>query len=262
MAVAVVVAVTGCGKHESVKIAVTGSSTIAPLMAEIAKRYESKHPGVRIDVQTGGSSRGVTDARKGLSPIGMVSRALKDDEKDLKAHTIAKDGICMIVHKDNKVGPLSADQIRGIYKGEITSWSAVGAHDAPITVVQKAEGRSTLELFLSHFKLKNPECKAHVIIGDNEQGVRTVAGNEDGIGYVSVGTAEFSHKSGQPIRCLDLGGVPATIENVKNEKFPMVRPLNLVTKGEVSKEVADLIAFAQSPEVDDLVKAQAFVPLR
>ena len=53
----------GCGQSDATatpeiqRIVVTGSSTVAPLMAEIAKRFEAEHPQVRVDVQTGGSSR-------------------------------------------------------------------------------------------------------------------------------------------------------------------------------------------------------------
>ena len=67
------------------KLVITGASTLAPLIAEIGKRFESLHPTVRIGVQSGGSSRGVTDARQGLADIGMVSRAMKEDERDLSA---------------------------------------------------------------------------------------------------------------------------------------------------------------------------------
>lgn len=36
-------------------ITVTGSSTIAPILNEIARRYEESHPEARIGVQSGGS---------------------------------------------------------------------------------------------------------------------------------------------------------------------------------------------------------------
>ena len=65
------------------KLTVTGSSTIAPIVAEIAKRFEAKHPGVRVDVQTGGSSRGVQDVASGLADIGMASRELKPEEEEI-----------------------------------------------------------------------------------------------------------------------------------------------------------------------------------
>ena len=81
---ALVLATLSLAAHAAdTKIVITGSSTVAPLIAEIGKRFEEKNPGVRVDVQTGGSSRGINDARSGLANIGMASRALKDGEKDL-----------------------------------------------------------------------------------------------------------------------------------------------------------------------------------
>ena len=62
----------------------------------MGKRFEELHPGVRVDVQTGGSSRGVNDTRQGLNDIGMVSRPLKGDESDLHGFAIARDGVSII----------------------------------------------------------------------------------------------------------------------------------------------------------------------
>jgi len=79
------------------RLMLTGSSTIAPLAQEIGKRFEKLNSGVRVDVQTGGSSRGVNDARMKVADIGMASRALKPKESDLTAYTIASDGISIIL---------------------------------------------------------------------------------------------------------------------------------------------------------------------
>lgn len=251
-----------CAPHaEQTTVTITGSSTIAPLMLEIGKRFESTHPGVRIDVQSGGSSRGVSDARQGLAQIGMVSRAGKDDERDLQWVPIALDGIAIILHKENPVSALSSDQIRAIYRKEIKNWSEVGGKDAPITVVNKAEGRSTLELFAGHFKLKPEEIKADVVIGENLQGIKTVAGNPDSIGYVSIGTAEYESKAGTPIKVLGPDGSTATLEGVRNKSYPVSRELNLVLKGTPAGTVKEIVDFAQSPAVRDLVEEQFFVPL-
>lgn len=243
------------------KITITGSSTIAPLAAEIAKRFEEKHPGVRIDVQSGGSSRGITDARSGLADIGMASRALHEAEKDLKGFVIARDGVCVILHRDNPVTTLSDQQVVDIYTGKITDWSAVGGKPGRITVVNKAEGRSTLELFLHYFKLKASDVKPLVVIGDNQQGIKTVSGNPMAIGYVSIGTAEYEAGAGTPIKLLAMKGIAPTVESVKNSTFPLARPLNLVTRTEPTGQVKAFIDFALSPEVHDIVKEQYFVPV-
>jgi phosphate transport system substrate-binding protein len=246
---------------EAQRLTLTGSSTIAPLVNEIARRFESQFPGVRIDVQTGGSSRGINDVRNGVADIGMVSRELKLGEDDLHAHTIALDGIGLIVHTHNPVVSLSRRQIADIFTGNITRWNTVGGDDARITVVNKAEGRSTLELFLVYVQLKNSAIRPHVIIGDNAQGIKTVTGNRHAIGYVSIGAAEYESRRGLPLRLLALDGVAASVDNVRNGNFPLSRPLNLVTVGAPQGLARQFITFAQSAQVHDLIEAQYFVPL-
>ncbi|MEQ1440065.1 phosphate ABC transporter substrate-binding protein [Fontimonas sp. SYSU GA230001] len=243
------------------KLVVTGSSTVAPLAAEIGKRFESLHAGVRVDVQTGGSSRGIADARQGLADIGMASRALKPEEADLHGFAIARDGIAVILNAANPVATLTDAQVVAIYTGRIARWTEVSGNDAPITVVNKAEGRSTLELFLHYFKLESPAVKAHVVIGDNEQGIKTVAGNPDAIGYVSVGAAEYSATHGVPVKLLPMKGIAASIATVKDGSFPLSRPLNLVTKAEPAGLAKAYIDYARSPAVHDLVEKLYFVPL-
>jgi phosphate transport system substrate-binding protein len=245
------------------KLVLTGSSTVAPLVSEIAKRFEAEHSGVRVDVQSGGSGRGITDARQGTVDIGMVSRALKPEEKDLQAFSIARDGVTVILNKNNPVKSLTDKQIVDIYIGKVTNWRSVGGKDGAITVVNKAEGRSTLELFAYYFKLKNTDIKAQVVIGENEQGIKTVAGNPNAIGYVSIGSAEASVQGGAgngvAIKLLPVNGIAATTANVQNGTFPISRPLNLVTKTQPQGLAKEFIDFAESQQVSDIVKKQNFV---
>lgn len=248
-------------KQEIQKLLLTGSSTVAPLVAEIAKRFETLNPNVRVDVQTGGSSRGVNDVKTKLSDIGMASRSLKSNESELFSYSIALDGISIILNKANPVTSLDKQQIIDIYTGKIVNWQQVGGQDASIVVINKAEGRSTLELFLHYFGLQNTEVKPHVIIGDNQQGIKTVAGNPHAIGYVSVGSAEYESGHQVPIKLLPLDGIIASVENVRNQTFPLSRPLNLITKEQPVGIIKDFIAFAGSEQVADLIRAQYFVPV-
>lgn len=242
------------------KLVLTGSSTVAPLLNEIAKRFEKSNPGVRIDVQSGGSSRGINDVRSGISDIGMVSRVLYPSESDLTAHTVALDGLAVIVHKSNPVPTLTNAQIKDIYIGKVTNWKDVGGADLKISVVNKADGRATLEQFLAFFQIKSKEIKAHTIIGENQQGIKTVSGSKGAIGYVSVGAGEFEASQGAAIRLLPMEGVPATVENVQAGKVSLSRPLNLVTKSRPTGLAERFIQYSQSRDVHDLIRAQFFVP--
>jgi phosphate transport system substrate-binding protein len=252
---------TSSVSHKTARLILTGSSTVAPLAAEIGKEFEKEHPGVRVDVQTGGSSRGIADARRGLSDIGMVSRPLHEDEADLFHFTIARDGIAMILHADNPIEWLSRTDVGDIYTGRISNWKALGGKDAPITIVNKAEGRSTLELFTAFLKISNRDIQADVIIGDNTQGIKTVAGNVNAIAYVSVGAARHEAAIGVRIKSISISETVTAIKTSHRKNFLLARPLNLVTKAPPEGIVAAFIDFARSSRMIPLIEEQHFVPV-
>jgi len=205
---------------------------------------------------------GIADVRNGKAPVGMVSRGLHDDEADLRAHTIALDGLGIILHRDNPLRELSSAQVAAIYAGTISDWSEIGGSPGRIVVVHKAEGRATLELFLEHCQLDNAAVRADVIVGDNAQGIKQVAASPQAIGYVSIGAARVSAELGEAIRLPALDGVAADLANVRSGRWPIIRQLNLVTRGPPDPFAAELIAYARSSAVADLCTELAFVPPR
>jgi phosphate transport system substrate-binding protein len=243
------------------ELSITGSSTIAPLMTEIARAYEASHPGIRIDVQAGGSSRGLADVRSQRSQLGMVSRRLKADESDVTAVTIAIDGITCISHAGNPLAGCTRDQLLQIYTGKISNWSQVGGADLPLVVVNKAEGTATLELFTHFLGLKSSQIVSSVIIGDNAQGIKTVAVTPGAIGYVSIGAAQTAVADGIAIKLLKLDGITPSSATVLDGTWAMTRPLNLIFLGKPADEVSKLVDYAHSPAVDGLIKDLSFVPL-
>lgn len=114
------------GTNPSGKIVIGGSTSVAPVMEKLVEAYKAVNPDVTIEIQTSDSSSGMKLAAEGTLDIGMASRGLKDSELEtLTPTTIAMDGIALIVNKENTVTNLTVDQIKGIYTGEITEWSAV-----------------------------------------------------------------------------------------------------------------------------------------
>ncbi len=265
---------TAIGVSATKKLVITGSSTVAPLVSEIAKSFEKKHPQTRVEVQTGGSTRGLIEARQGVNDIGMISRNLKNNEKNLEQYTLAKDGIAIIVNAQNPIESLSKAQIKGIFQKSTNSWKDVGGLPSPITVIHKAEGRSTLELFLNFYQLKNNQIKPDIIIGDNEQGIKSIANNPNAIGYVSIGTAEYHIKQKVPIKMLPMNGVRASTESLRQGIYPLSRNLNLIIQRSpskrsekrsenISENLKDhFIQFATSKDVHALIQQQGFIPYK
>ena len=255
----------GCTNDDSeqqVKLVLSGSSTVAPLISEIGKRYETLHPDVRVDVQTGGSSRGIRDASNGLADIGMSSRDLKSSEAEgRRPWPIAMDGVCFIVHADNTVGELTQEQLAGVLKGEIQNWKQLGGADAPIEFINRADGRSELELVSKFFEIDPSEMKADLIAGENQQGIKNVASISNSISYMSVGASEEAIRRKTPIRMLPLDGIEASVKNVESGEFPLSRPLILVTDEAPSDAISRFIEYCQSDVVADLVRELSYVPI-
>lgn len=248
-------------KHSG-KLIITGSSTLAPMVSAMAKRFSEKHPDVHIEVQAGGSMRGINDVRQGISDIGMVARSLGDKELDLKSFPIARDGVCLVVNKDNPIETLSARQVVEIYTGSVTNWKDVGGRENPITVISRSEGRAVIELFADYFKVNEADIKAQMVVGDNPEAIRAVLDNPGGIVPVSVGQAERDAAAVQPIKLLPVDGVIATSRNVRTGNFPISRSLTLVTKGQPTGLLSAFIDFAASSDVSDVVRTYDFVPYR
>ena len=109
------------------KITLAGSTSVSPLMEQLAAAYKELNPDVTIEIQQSGSSAGIQSAIEGVCDIGMASREIKEDEINagLTPTVIALDGIAVIVNNDNEVSDLTSEQIKNIYTGEVTSWSDV-----------------------------------------------------------------------------------------------------------------------------------------
>lgn len=109
------------------KVTLAGSTSVSPLMDELAAAYKALNPDVTIEIQQSGSGAGIQSSIEGVCDIGMSSRELKDSEKEagLTPTVMALDGIAVIVNKDNSVDALSSEQIQSIYVGETTSWADV-----------------------------------------------------------------------------------------------------------------------------------------
>jgi len=244
----------------STRLLLTGSTTMAPLMAEVAKRFQALHPRVQIEVQMGGSGRGIGDARSGKADIGMVSRTLDETERDLHSISIARDGVAVIVHKENPIVSLGDRQLLDIYSGKIANWRQVGGRDTPLHALAGPPEGGSSELLSHYLRLPYERITAQRQIGPNAERIAAVAADPRAIIWVSVGEAERKARDGVPIKLLAVGGVAGSSRTVRNGNYPISRPLLLVTRGTPTGAARAFIEFCVSSQVTDLVLAFDFVP--
>lgn len=244
------------------KLLITGSSTMAPLVEELGKRFRAQHPGVLITVTAGGSARGVADALAGKADIGMVARELKLDrtEQTLFAIPIARDGVTFVVHKDNPVQALTRAQALAVFTGKLTNWRELGGRPAPIEVVTRMPGGGVMEIVPHYLGIAPEAIKAAHVIGENAEVVRFVAANRNAIAFFSVGAADDAAQLGLPLKPITLDGKVPGSGSVRDGTWPLARPLNLLTRRVPAGAARAFIEFALSPAAREVVLEYDFVP--
>ena len=102
------------------------SSSVSPLMEKLIEAYKAVNPNASIELQTSDSTTGMTSTIEGSYDIGMASRELKEEEAaELEPTVIATDGIAVVVNNANPLDELSADQVKDIYVGNVSTWDEI-----------------------------------------------------------------------------------------------------------------------------------------
>jgi phosphate transport system substrate-binding protein len=229
-------------------------------VTEIARRFEALHPGVKIEVQSVGSGKGIVDLNSGAADIAMLSRNLLDTERELFYFPVARDGVAVIVHRDNPVKNLSPEQLRAILTGTIRSWRDVGGRDVPIDLIGRGKGQGSTEIVMLRLHLKTEQFTQRRIITTNAAAITAVAEDPAAITITSVGESERGAKAGVPIKLLSYNGVPASSKSIRNNSYDLSRPLALVTRRLPQRLEKQFIDYALSREVIDLHLKYDFVP--
>lgn len=241
------------------EVAISGSTSVEKIGNAAAEEFMALNPNVTVTYEAIGSSAGVKNAHENVTPIGTVSRNLKDEEKawGMKEVVIAYDGIAVITHPSNGVTKLTKDQILGIFKGEITNWSEVGGIDGPIVVVSREDGSGTREAFEDLVGYKGALSADALIAEGNGNVQTTVAGNPQSIGYVSL---EFINETVKPLLIDD---VEPTVENVLAGSYKISRPFLMVYHDEnMTDATKAFIDFILSDDGQAIVADEGGIPVK
>lgn len=251
---------SGEGNVESVTIAISGSTSVGPLMEKIQEVYEAENTNVTLEIQQPGSGTGIKNAIEGVAEIGMASREVKEDElaSGIEATVIAYDGIALLVNPNNPVKDVTLEQVKDIYTGKITNWKDLGGNDAPIVVVSREEGSGTRDAFQEIVGYKAEELIKDATISDGSGAVKaTVTGNENAIGFASF---EYVDNT---VAALKVNGAEPTPENVKAATYTISRPFNLVTKEDtLTEDGKALIDFIKSDAGQEIVAENKLITLK
>jgi len=243
------------GRSEAVDV--IGSTSIQPFAEMLAEEFNQGQRDFVVDVQGGGSTAGLQATANGVADVGMCSRALKPEEAEVfQPVVIAKDGLAVVVHQANSIEGLSKEQIRQLFAGEVTNWSAVGGQERPVRLVTREEGSGTREAFTKLVMGKSRISRKALNQESNGAVMELVRHDPLAIGFMSLGVVPPA------LKALKVDGVAATKEQVVAGKYPLVRPFLFVTKGPPDRNDALFIDFVLSPPGQKMLEREGLVPVR
>ncbi|MGC8816920.1 MAG: phosphate ABC transporter substrate-binding protein [Candidatus Hadarchaeum sp.] len=240
-------------------IKVKGSTTVLPIAQAAAEAWMDAHPNDKITVEGGGSGVGIAALIDGTCDIANSSRTLKDEEKSagLVEHRIALDAVCVIVNSTNPVNELTLEQLKAIFKGDITNWSEVGGPNLEIVVYTRESTSGTYETFETKvMKPENITLRALTKTSNGEM-AQAISGNPNGIGYVGIGY--LADASG--IKALKINGIEPSVSTVQSGAYPISRYLFMITKGQPEGLAKEFIDFVTGPSGQKIVEEHGFVKL-
>jgi len=252
---------------------VNGSTTVNLPVAEAAEilRAEQKLD-IQVDTQ-GGSSGGISMLGDGLVQVGMASKPVSDDDRaryptvKFNEIHIGEDAVALIVSRDvwdGGVHALTRQQIKDIYESRITNWKDLGGKPQRIAFFNKEPGRGTWEVF-AHWTYGSPKDAPQVSfpeVGGNEETRNKVAGTRGALSQLSSSWADGKNVFALGIKLDDGTVIEPTSENISTKKYPLSRPLFLLTNGEPRGVAKPLIEFVLSERGQELIKKHGYLRLK
>ncbi|MBP3886323.1 MAG: substrate-binding domain-containing protein [Cellulosilyticum sp.] len=131
-----------------------------------------------------------------------------------------------------------------------------------ISVISREDGSGTRGAFIELLGIEQKDADGNKIDYTTDEAMitnstsvmmTTVAGDEYAIGYISLGSLNDT------VKAVEIDGVEATAENIKNDSYKVARPFNIATMGEVSEAAQDFMNFILSEEGQKVVEDNGYI---
>ena len=131
-----------------------------------------------------------------------------------------------------------------------------------ITVVSREDGSGTRGAFIELFGIEEKDANGKkvdnttddaTITNSTEVMMTTVAGDENAIGYISLGSLDDT------VKAVKIDGVEATVDNVSNDSYKIARPFNILTSDKESDAAKDFVNYIMSSDGQKIVEDNGYI---
>jgi phosphate transport system substrate-binding protein len=246
------------------RLLIGGSGSNLALTKKMADRYMALNPEVDVIIPSSmGSGGGIKKTAEGILDIGLVSRNIYPDEERYKLIKIpyARVAVVMSVHSGVKISGLTSEQIVAVYSGKIRNWQEVGGEDVPIKVLTREIGDSGRIILNKHIKgfAAIKESPGGILFRTDQTMNEAIQSIPNAIGWTDMGVIRTEHLNVKPIA---IDGLLPTEEMIQKGKYPFIKELFFVVKGQPEGEVKKFIDFALSWEGKKIIVENGYLLAR
>ncbi|HAD04410.1 MAG: hypothetical protein A2091_01830 [Desulfuromonadales bacterium GWD2_61_12] len=234
-----------------------GATTLQRDFMPEATTVFSKTANITFSISGGNSDAGIQTLQAGMVDIAGAGRFLNAAEKaaGLKEYQIGWDPLVFVIHRSNPISSLSQDQLRGIFSGAIVSWKELGGRDQPVVVVLGPAGSglyAAVQQLILHGRKPTTTALITPLVTDGDQQVAQLP-----TAICALSMSMIDHPAVKRVR---VDGIEPSLAEVTAHRYPLLRPLTLVTGPSPRPVALRFIDFARSPEGQKLM-AKKFFPL-
>jgi phosphate transport system substrate-binding protein len=181
---------------------------------------------------------------------------------------IGKEAFVFLVGKENPVENLTYQQIKNIYSGKTAYWRTLGFDGGgKIIAFMRPEGSGSqtgLQNIMGDLPIQKPQPLPDKSLAGNGSLMRQVSvkwnGTEPAIGYsYRYFAAAMFHNP--DAKMLSIDGVYPSVENIRDDSYPITYNYYAVTNGEPDGNEKIVIDWMLSSEWQLLIKKTGYVPL-
>lgn len=237
------------------RILIAGYGPELPVVQDLAKAYERLHPGTAIDIEWDSTVRAVHLVKSGEAQIAVTDQS----DLALKATQIAWDGIAVIVNFSNPVTAVSSAQVKGLFAAQITSWSELDGAPAKVEVIPRTAVNNLTSGLQRALGLTNPIVASAAPVRSDQTLLNLVSGRDATISYLSLAAALKAQEDGISIHILTVDQADPGDATVKNGRYPLRRPVLMLTSLQPDPLTESFLSFARSVSGQALLRSM-FVP--
>ena len=240
-------------------LVIAGNGPELNTLEALAHAFEKANPRTYIDLLWEDNSKPLDLVKSGQAQIAITGT----EDPAFAARQIGWDGIGILVHLSNFTKELTKQQVADIFSGAVKEWSELGGPDTKILLINRPRNQNIRDAFETQLGISGKIPDSSKVIGHDEKVVKTVVGTLpplSAVAYISMSTGLSVVSTGVAVRLLPVDKVEPQAPTVRDGRYPLRRPILMLSKKEPNPLIDAFAQFALSPPGQAII-AETYIPM-